>query len=76
MSEDDDEIHNSSSNFPIMGVCDGGVVHCTAGCDRTGEFIGSYRLQFQGVDVYEMYQMDTDECGRSPNYWSTMALEW
>ena len=22
-------------------------VHCTAGCDRTGEVIGSYRLKYQ-----------------------------
>jgi hypothetical protein len=52
------------------------LVHCTAGCDRTGEFIGAYRLQHQEVDVYEMYDLDTKECGRSPNYYSTTSLEW
>jgi hypothetical protein len=57
-------------------------VHCTAGCDRTGEVIGAYRMRYQpangfeGTPVIPMYALDTKECGRSPNYWSTMALEW
>jgi protein-tyrosine phosphatase len=25
--------------------------HCTAGCDRTGEFIGAYRMAFQGKNA-------------------------
>lgn len=74
-------------------------VHCSAGCDRTGEVIGSYRIQFQTQNLTEvctgpslcfamvlshvactclpqMYALDTSECGRSPNYFSTAALEW
>jgi len=52
-------------------------VHCTAGCDRTGEVIGSYRMKYQTeYDVVEMYGLDVAECGRPPNYWSTTALEW
>ena len=47
--------------------------HCTAGCDRTGEVIGSYRLRdppFRGPasDVKEMYALDASECGRPPKY--------
>ena len=62
------------------------VVHCTAGCDRTGEVIGAYRLNYGGLgldgtaaaphNVTSMYAANTAECGRSPNYWSTTALEW
>lgn len=66
----------------LMGAAGpGGVpiaiyVHCTAGCDRTGEVIGAYRLQYQTQNLTEMYALDTSECGRSPNYFSTGALEW
>jgi hypothetical protein len=52
-------------------------VHCTAGCDRTGEVIGSYRLKYETeYNVTQMYALDVSECGRPPNYWSTTALEW
>ncbi len=51
-------------------------VHCNAGCDRTGEVIGAYRMQFEGKNTTTMYELDTYECGRSPNYFSTSALEW
>jgi len=51
-------------------------VHCSAGCDRTGEFIGSYRLQFFKTNTTDMYAADTSECGRSPNWFGTSALEW
>ena len=51
-------------------------VHCTAGCDRTGEVIGSYRMRYNNNDVIDMYSKDVAECGRPPNYWSTTALEW
>ena len=51
-------------------------VHCTAGCDRTGEVIGSYRMRYNKNNVIDMYRKDVSECGRPPNYWSTTALEW
>eukprot|EP01043_Picozoa_sp_COSAG02_P018918 COSAG02_NODE_896_length_16125_cov_5.083489_7_plen_359_part_00 len=58
----------------------------TAGCDRTGEVIGAYRTLYGGLGadgkrdgdfgMKPTYALDTSECGRSPNYWSTTALEW
>jgi hypothetical protein len=62
------------------------IVHCTAGCDRTGEVVGAYRTLYGGLGadgkrdsdfgMKPAYALDTSECGRSPNYWSTTALEW
>jgi hypothetical protein len=52
------------------------VVHCEAGCDRTGEFVGAYRMRYNAATPVEMYAADTRECGRSPNYFATTALEW
>lgn len=51
-------------------------VHCTAGCDRTGQFIGSYRFQYAHVNTTQMYAADTAECGRSPNWYGTGGLMW
>ena len=62
---------NTKSTVPTIVY-----VHCTAGCDRTGEVIGSYRLKYKPVNVTQMYALDIDECGRPPNYWSTTALKW
>ena len=52
------------------------IVHCQAGCDRTGEFVGSYRMLYEGSNVTDMYARDVTECTRPPNYFSTSALEW
>eukprot|EP00518_Triparma_eleuthera_P005588 CAMPEP_0182466694 /NCGR_PEP_ID=MMETSP1319-20130603/12515_1 /TAXON_ID=172717 /ORGANISM="Bolidomonas pacifica, Strain RCC208" /LENGTH=206 /DNA_ID=CAMNT_0024666721 /DNA_START=140 /DNA_END=757 /DNA_ORIENTATION=+ len=52
------------------------LVHCNAGCDRTGEMVGALRLATAAADPKGMYVADTDECGRSPNYYSTTSLEW
>ena len=53
------------------------LVHCNAGCDRTGEMIGSWRLASgAATSAAEMYALDVAECGRAPNYYSTHALEW
>ena len=46
-------------------------VHCTAGCDRTGEMIGAYIIEHVSQNVTEMYAEDTKQCGRSPDYFST-----
>jgi hypothetical protein len=51
-------------------------VHCEAGCDRTGELIGAYMMHHLSYNPVRMYGSDTYSCGRSPNYWSTTALEW
>ena len=52
------------------------LLHCNAGCDRTGEMIGAYRYSTTDLTAKEMYQLDVKECGRPPNYYSTHALEW
>lgn len=57
------------------------VVHCSAGCDRTGEMIGSWRLtvsesQPTQMTAAEAYNLNVAECGRAPNCYSTHALEW
>jgi hypothetical protein len=51
-------------------------VHCSAGCDRTGEFVGSYRMQFTTPNAIKMYNLNCAECGRAPNYFGTTGLEW
>lgn len=51
-------------------------VHCTAGCDRTGEVVGSYRMQYTVHNGIKMYNLNCAECGRPPNYWSTTAQQW
>ena len=59
------------------------AVHCSAGCDRTGEMIGAWRLEaytsgwFESqMSAADMYALDVSECTRAPNYYSTHALEW
>jgi hypothetical protein len=52
------------------------VFHCSAGCDRTGEVAGSYRMQYTTPNVTTMYKLNCDECGRPPNYFGTTGLEW
>ena len=59
------------------------VVHCSAGCDRTGEMIGAWRLSAYAagwmdaqLSAADMYALDVSECTRAPNYYSTHALEW
>ena len=34
-------------------------VHCTAGCDRTGEVIGAYRMRYNNANTIDMYSKDT-----------------
>ena len=52
------------------------VVHCQAGCDRTGEFVGSWRMLFQNANVKDMFAKDVVECTRPPNYFSVSGMEW
>lgn len=62
-------------------------VHCSAGCDRTGEFVAAYRLlngdfrngrltPSMSRNISAVYGEDVIECGRPPNYFSTTALKW
>jgi len=45
-------------------------------CDRTGEFSGSYYMQYQGYNVSGAFARNTVECGRAPNSFSKGALGW
>merc|ERR1712232_578355 len=62
-------------------------VHCSAGCDRTGEFVAAYRMlkgDFKRGrpttstprNISDIYAADVAECGRPPNYFSSTALKW
>ena len=52
-------------------------VHCAGGCDRTGEFVGSYRMAFHPQpSLKPIYAMDVEECGRAPDYFASGALGW
>ena len=52
-------------------------VHCAGGCDRTGEFVASYRMQyFHTAQLAPIYAQNVQECGRAPNYFSTGATGW
>ena len=51
-------------------------LHCNAGCDRTGEFVGAYAMTYLGYNTTTMYGEACRQCGRCPNYYSTSALGW
>lgn len=50
-------------------------VHCVAGCDRTGEIVGGYRMQYKKQGVQAVYDQNTKECGREEYRASANALE-
>eukprot|EP00005_Dracoamoeba_jomungandri_P000869 CAMPEP_0174252938 /NCGR_PEP_ID=MMETSP0439-20130205/2317_1 /TAXON_ID=0 /ORGANISM="Stereomyxa ramosa, Strain Chinc5" /LENGTH=269 /DNA_ID=CAMNT_0015333663 /DNA_START=8 /DNA_END=817 /DNA_ORIENTATION=+ len=50
--------------------------HCETGCDRTGEFGGSYMMRYMGKSFAEMMQINTDDCGRPPNQSAVYFLGW
>ncbi|RYG51923.1 hypothetical protein EON67_02365 [archaeon] len=52
------------------------VVHCEAGCDRTGEFSAGYYMRWQNMNVTASWQRDVTDCGRAPDYWSKNAIQW
>eukprot|EP00466_Bigelowiella_natans_P006244 jgi/Bigna1/140900/aug1.59_g15608 len=49
-------------------------VHCNAGCDRTGEFIGSYMMSYLGYNATTAMGEDCRQCGRCPNFYATNAM--
>ena len=51
-------------------------VHCNAGCDRTGEFIASYAMQYLQYNVTTAYAEGCKQCGRCPNFYATNAIAW
>ena len=53
------------------------LVHCTAGCDRTGQIIGSYMMQYlPGETAVSAYAADVVACGRPPCYHQTKGMQW
>ena len=72
----------------LMNVADRPTVlyvHCQAGCDRTGQFIGAYAMTYLGYNTSTMYGEACRQCGytsrdsfswQCPNYFSTAALGW
>ena len=50
--------------------------HCEAGCDRTGEFIGSYLMQHKNYTIQQAWDSDTSSCGREPYHLNQYAMEW
>jgi len=50
--------------------------HCQYGCDRTGEFIAAYRMQWMNSTLADAYAKDTTECGRKPDTPHTYAIDW
>ncbi len=50
--------------------------HCEAGCDRTGEFIASYLMQFKNYTIEQSWESDTVSCGREPYHVNQYSMEW
>jgi len=74
-------IHSATPIGPSTATAVAVLIHCSAGCDRTGEFIGSYRMQYEFpstpyLNASDIYVADVAECGRAPDYWATSALQW
>ena len=42
-------------------------VHCSGGCDRTGEMIGSYELRYMNMSWEKVNTINNDRCEGSPN---------
>ena len=49
-------------------------VHCSGGCDRTGELIGAYRLRYMGASWLDMW--GEQPCGRPMGCSNYRALQW
>jgi len=50
-------------------------VHCVAGCDRTGEIVGAYRMQYKNQEIQAVFDKNTQECGRDENVFSVDSLQ-
>ena len=51
-------------------------VHCNAGCDRTGEFVGAYAMAHLGYNATTAMGEACRQCGRCPNYYATNSIGW
>jgi hypothetical protein len=51
-------------------------VHCEVGCDRTGEFVGAYRMRYQNMDLLTAWKKDTEECQRPAAKYTRNGLQW
>jgi len=51
-------------------------IHCETGCDRTGEFCGSYMMQYLNDSLATALTIDTADCGRPPYASSQWQLQW
>jgi|GEM_PF-4202973 len=50
-------------------------VHCVGGCDRTGEIVGAYRMQYMREEIQTVFDKNTQECGRNENIYSVDSLK-
>ena len=51
-------------------------VHCNAGCDRTGEFMGAHTMRYLGYNVTTALGEAQRQCGRAPNFFATESVGW
>lgn len=50
-------------------------IHCVGGCDRTGEVIGAYRMQYMQEEIQAVFNKNTQECGKDENVFSVNSLK-
>lgn len=67
-------IHSALTN--TSGPPTAFFVHCNAGCDRTGEFIGAYAMSYLGYNVTTAMGEAQKQCGRTPNFFASESLGW
>eukprot|EP00743_Colponemidia_sp_Colp-15_P011480 GILK01012819.1.p1 GENE.GILK01012819.1~~GILK01012819.1.p1 ORF type:complete len:250 (-),score=24.18 GILK01012819.1:64-813(-) len=51
-------------------------VHCMAGCDRTGIFVGAYMMRHMGASIEDAWTHNVEACGRAPSAYTKNSLEW
>jgi hypothetical protein len=52
------------------------LIHCEAGCDRTGEFSAAYYMKWLNMNVTAAWNLDVSDCGRDPEFMSKNAIQW
>jgi hypothetical protein len=51
-------------------------IHCTKGCDRTGQILGGYLLDYVVHNISVVYHMNAVACGEEQNGHSTFVSGW